>query len=116
LKVAHPLATQQFSTDGIDLFVEHNGALIQASQAERHQLELAIHTHIQRIEADDQGLAIKLDLLRESGGRSKFKIENGGNEIKSETKTFAAIAIAFSQNPKYFKFAVNMFNDDPQPC
>jgi uncharacterized protein (DUF433 family) len=60
LKVAHPLATQQFSTDGIDLFVEHYGALIQASQAERHQLELAIHTHIQRIEADDQGLAIKL--------------------------------------------------------
>jgi hypothetical protein len=58
LKVAHPLATQQFSTDGIDLFVEHYGALIQASQAERHQLELAIHTHIQRIEADDQGLAL----------------------------------------------------------
>jgi hypothetical protein len=45
---------------GIDLFVEHYGALIQASQAERHQLELSIHTHIQRIEADDQGLAIKL--------------------------------------------------------
>jgi uncharacterized protein (DUF433 family) len=34
--------------------------LIQASQAERHQLELSIHTHIQRIEADDQGLAIRL--------------------------------------------------------
>ena len=54
------MVSQQFSTDGIDLFVEHYGALIQASQAERNQLELAIHTHIQRIEADDQGLAIKL--------------------------------------------------------
>jgi uncharacterized protein (DUF433 family) len=60
LKVAHPLATQKFSTDGIDLFIEYYGALIQASQTERHQLELAINTHIKRIEADDQGLAIKL--------------------------------------------------------
>jgi hypothetical protein len=60
LQVSHPLATQKFSTNGIDLFVEHYGTLIQASQAERNQLELAINTHIQRIEADDQGLAIKL--------------------------------------------------------
>lgn len=36
------------------------GSLIQASQAERNQLELAIHSHIQRIAADDQELAIKL--------------------------------------------------------
>ncbi len=42
LKVDRPLATQQFSTDGIDLFVDRYGALIQASQAELHQLELAI--------------------------------------------------------------------------
>jgi uncharacterized protein (DUF433 family) len=56
----HQIQLSKVSTDGIDLFVEHYGALIQASQSERHQLEVAIHTHIQRIEADDQGLAIKL--------------------------------------------------------
>ena len=53
-----------------------------------------------------------LDLLRESGGRSKFKIENSRNEVESQTKTFASIAIAFSQNPKYFKLAVNIWSLD----
>ena len=54
-----------------------------------------------------------LDLLRESR-RSKFKIKDSRNKIESQTKTFASITISFSQNPKYFKFAVNMFNNDSQ--
>ena len=59
-QVAHPLATQEFSTDGVDLFIERYGELIQASQVERNQLRLAINTHLERIEPDDGGLAIKL--------------------------------------------------------
>ena len=57
-----------------------------------------------------------LDLLRESRRRRKFKIKDSGNKIESETKTFASITISFAQNPKYFQFAVNMFNDDSQSC
>jgi uncharacterized protein (DUF433 family) len=59
-QVAHPLATQEFSTDGVDLFIDRYGELIQASQVERSQLRLAINTHLERIEPDDGGLAIKL--------------------------------------------------------
>jgi hypothetical protein len=59
-QVDHPLATQEFSTDGVDLFIDRYGELIQASQIERNQLKLAIHTHLERIEPDDSGLAIKL--------------------------------------------------------
>jgi uncharacterized protein (DUF433 family) len=59
-QVAHPLATQEFSTDGVDLFIDRYGELIQASQVERNQLRLAINTHLERIEPDDRGLAIKL--------------------------------------------------------
>jgi uncharacterized protein (DUF433 family) len=59
-QVAHPLATQAFSTDGVDLFIDRYGELIQASQVERNQLRLAINTHLERIEPDDGGLAIKL--------------------------------------------------------
>jgi uncharacterized protein (DUF433 family) len=59
-QVAHPLATQAFSTDGVDLFIDRYGELIQASQLERNQLKLAINTHLERIEPDDSGLAIKL--------------------------------------------------------
>lgn len=60
LKVAHPLATQKFSTDGVDLFVEHYGELIQATQVKRDKLKLAINTHLQRIVPDERGFAMKL--------------------------------------------------------
>lgn len=60
LKVSHPLATKQFSTDGVNLFVEHYGELIQANQDERNQLKMVFDAHLKRIEPDDSGLAIKL--------------------------------------------------------
>jgi uncharacterized protein (DUF433 family) len=60
LKVSHPLATKQFSTDGVNLFVEHYGKLIQANQDERNQLKMVFDAHLKRIEPDDSGLAIKL--------------------------------------------------------
>ncbi len=60
LHLPHPLATQQFSTDGIDLFVEHYGELIQASNKYRAQLKLEIDRHLERIEPDDRGFASKL--------------------------------------------------------
>lgn len=59
--VPHPLAQSDFRTDGIDLFIDRYGALINASQS--GQLELlkdALNHHLERIEPDDTGLAIKL--------------------------------------------------------
>jgi hypothetical protein len=38
--------------DGVDLFIDRYGELIQASQVERNQLRLAINTHLERIEPD----------------------------------------------------------------
>lgn len=61
LQIAHPLAHQEFQTDGVDLFVEHYGQLINASQQEEQtSLKDAIAQHLERIEPDDQGLAIRL--------------------------------------------------------
>lgn len=37
-----------------------------------------------------------IDLLRESWGGNKFKVEQGCNQVESQSKTSAAIAIAFS--------------------
>lgn len=61
LKISHPLAHREFQTDGVDLFVEHYGELINASQQEEQtSLKDAIAQHLERIEPDDQGLAIRL--------------------------------------------------------
>jgi len=58
--ISHPLAHQQFHTDGVDLFIERYGALINASQQGQIALKEAFNHHLKRIELDDSGLAIKL--------------------------------------------------------
>lgn len=60
LKMTRPLAHEEFQTDGIDLFVERYGQLINASQSGQTAMKHALKTHLSRIEPDDAGLAIKL--------------------------------------------------------
>lgn len=59
-QVPHPLAREKFRTDGIDLFIERYGSLINASKAGKTDLKDALNAHFERIEPDDTGLAIKL--------------------------------------------------------
>ncbi|MEM8779180.1 MAG: DUF433 domain-containing protein [Cyanobacteria bacterium P01_G01_bin.49] len=58
--IPHPLATEQFRTDGVDLFIEKYGSLINASQKGQLDLKHEFNLHLERIEPDDHGLAIKL--------------------------------------------------------
>ncbi|MGD1950580.1 MAG: DUF433 domain-containing protein [Leptolyngbyaceae cyanobacterium] len=60
LPVVHPLAHAEFRTDGVDLFIERYGELINASSAGQTQLKDSLQAHLERIEPDDSGLAIKL--------------------------------------------------------
>jgi uncharacterized protein (DUF433 family) len=59
-KVPHPLAHETFRTDGVDLFIERYGSLINVSKPEQLALKDALKHHLDRIEPDDTGLAIKL--------------------------------------------------------
>ena len=56
----HPLAEEKFETDGIDLFVSRFDNLIAASQAGQLALRELLDGHLQRIEHDKQGLAVRL--------------------------------------------------------
>ena len=60
LQVPHPLAHTEFRTDGVDLFIEQYGELINASRAGQTQLKDSLNAHLARIEPDDSGRAIKL--------------------------------------------------------
>jgi uncharacterized protein (DUF433 family) len=60
LSIAHPLAHEEFRTDGISLFIERYGTLINASAQGQTQLKAVLTQHLERIEPDDSGLAIKL--------------------------------------------------------
>ena len=60
IKIPHPLAHQEFLTDGVDLFVEHYGNLINASNNDQITLKNSLKEHLKRVESDNEGLAIKI--------------------------------------------------------
>jgi uncharacterized protein (DUF433 family) len=59
-QISHPLVHQEFFTDGVDLFIEHYGNLINASSNAQTILKNALKEHLRRVESDSEGLATKL--------------------------------------------------------
>ncbi len=59
-KVERPLVDQTFQTDGLDLFVERYGELINASREGQRAMKEIIGAYLERIERDANGLPIKL--------------------------------------------------------
>ena len=57
---AHPLAEQRFQTDGIDLFVEKFGQLINVTQSGQMALRELLKAYLHRVERDASGTAVKL--------------------------------------------------------
>jgi uncharacterized protein (DUF433 family) len=68
LGTRHPLARQEFQTDGVDLFVEHLGQLVRASKDNQVILADLLRAHLRRIERDEKGLARRLFLFTRSEG------------------------------------------------
>lgn len=58
--VRRPLADQRFETDGVDLFVERFGQLINASREGQLALRDLLQQRLRRIERDRQGNAVRL--------------------------------------------------------
>lgn len=56
----HPLADKEFETDGLDLFVQKYGQLINVSQAGQLAMRSLLEAHLRRIERDPVGVAIRL--------------------------------------------------------
>ena len=60
LESRHPLLTTRMLTDGISVFVERTGELINASESGQLAMRELIEAHLQRIDQDVDGLAIRL--------------------------------------------------------
>ena len=56
----HPLAEQRFETDGIDLFIDKFGQLINVTQSGQIALRDLLNAHLHRIEHDATGTAVRL--------------------------------------------------------
>lgn len=60
LGVARPLANRRFQTDGVDLFVDHYGQLINASRRGQGAMKEVLGAALVRIEWDNTGFPIRL--------------------------------------------------------
>ena len=59
-QVERPLIDQAFQTNGLDLFVERYGEMINASREGQRAMKEILSVYLQRIERDTRGLPIKL--------------------------------------------------------
>lgn len=56
----HPLADHNFETDGLDLFVDKTGLLINLSQSGQLAMRQIVQAHLKRIDRDPMGLPVRL--------------------------------------------------------
>ncbi|BAU16034.1 hypothetical protein LEP3755_66010 (plasmid) [Leptolyngbya sp. NIES-3755] len=59
-QIPHPLAQIQFQTDGVNLFVEMVGRLVEVSRPGQLVMQETLQHLLQRVEWDEQGIAAKL--------------------------------------------------------
>lgn len=60
LNAKRPLLEQQFATNGVDLFVDHLGQIINISKDGQVEMADLIRAYLERIDRDAKGLPIKL--------------------------------------------------------
>lgn len=58
--IPHPLANARFKTDGLSLFIEVLGQLVNVSMQGQLAMREVMEAHLQRVEHDPQGLAARL--------------------------------------------------------
>lgn len=56
----HPLASNQFATSGLELFVEKYGALVNLSKQGQMEMKEFLIAYLKRVERDSSGLPIRL--------------------------------------------------------
>lgn len=69
-KTEHPLVQKQFSTDGVDLFIEQVEHLINVSRSGQLAMKQVLNHLLTRIEWDEQDIATRLFPLIETNGEN----------------------------------------------
>lgn len=76
LDVEHPLASEQFKTNGVDLFVERLGKIINASREGQLGMKAVLVGSLARVEYDERGRAVRLfPLLRRADAPRSIVID-----------------------------------------
>ncbi len=66
--IDHPLADAEFKTDGLNLFIEALGQLVNVSLRGQTAIREVMEAHLERVEHDENGLAARLFPFTRFGG------------------------------------------------
>jgi uncharacterized protein (DUF433 family) len=92
--IERPLMDEAFQTDGLDLFVERYGEVINASREGQRALKDIISAYLQRIERDTRGLPIKLYPFTRESDVTRSPIQDPRLVVMIPTVSFGRPVVA----------------------
>lgn len=110
LKIPHPLINQQFKTDGVDLFIDSLGDLVNASEGGQKAFREAFEAHLSRVVYDESKIARRLFLFTRAG----HALDQPRYIVVDPTISFGRPIVDGSGVPTSAIYERYMAGDDPE--
>jgi len=94
LKVDRPLVRKVFQTDGVSLFVEHFGKLLNVTQEGQVAMREVLGAHLRRLDFDAEGLAERLYPFTRAGAHGGLELNDPRFVVFDPRIAFGRLVIA----------------------
>ena len=94
LGVDRPLVRKTFQTDGVDLFVEHLGHLLNVSRDGQLAMRSVLAAHLLRLDFDQEGVAERLYPFTRAGARGGLELEDPKSVVFDPRVSFGRLTVA----------------------
>jgi uncharacterized protein (DUF433 family) len=94
LEVDRPLVRKVFQTDGVSLFVEHFGKLLNVSKAGQVAMREVLGAHLRRLDFDREGFAQRLYPFTRSGAQGGPELEDPRSVVFDPRIAFGRLVLA----------------------
>jgi uncharacterized protein (DUF433 family) len=94
LGVDRPLVRKVFETDGVNLFVEHLGKLLNVSQAGQVAMREVLGAHLRRLDFDPEGVAQRLYPFTRANAYGGLEVDDPRSVVFDPRIAFGRLVIA----------------------
>ena len=94
LSIDRPLVRKVFQTDGVSLFVEHLGKLLNVSQEGQVAMREVLGAHLRRLDFDASGLAERLYPFTRDGRHGRLEVDDPRFVVFDPRIAFGRLVIA----------------------
>jgi uncharacterized protein (DUF433 family) len=94
LSVDRPLIRKTFQTDGVSLFVDHLGRLLNVTQEGQLAMREVLAAHLRRLDFDEDGLAERLYPFTRTGARGGLELSDPKSVVFDPCLAFGRLVVA----------------------